>query len=1383
MPEETHSFSPKKWARRLSESEERRCEVYRLEPNRLIADYRSERGITRGYHGREILELLQNAGDAACELEQAGRVHISLSSQGLVLANTGKPFDSGGVDSLMTANLSPKRKKQAVIGDKGLGFRSILNWTDEPLISSGELGLGYFDEYASEILNSLMEELELKRLVEEERQHAQGLILARLAFPKWIPDWQNENWPNGDGVRHIADQVFELRQKDFDTVIGMPFTAKDAYGEARKQLDDLRPEILIFVDSIESLVIEDKEEQTSDDWSSTRLGDTISVHSGNDPLGCWRVFSDKETVPPEFADPKQSAPNDYEITVAIPVADADTKQPCLFCYFPTDVELPLISVCHATLGLNSARKHLINTPTNRFILARLADCLGKAAERITQTSLSDPWSGCDVMCPRERLNNELRELGFEDALKEAVARRTIVPGLNGDFRSSTGLRRLDGTNVDWLPARHFADIAATGCKRHQKICQFIGIEKLANKEVVRRLREIEDLTIEERADAIVGLLKLRVPDQLLSSALLVDQNGEPVSDDRQVILEAREKLPAIPDWARIRFLHKELRELIQKKLEIKEVRELQRKLKAFGVIEFSLANLIVPVVAEADRCWKAKEDCPESLWSEVLVWLLNIYRTYPDKRSLFPSENRLRLRNQEANYVKPSELYLSQGCGLAGKINQALYGGWGSEKLVAPLDQIGLEAEPEEAAEFLQWIGVAKWPREVLLENPKAAYVNYVGKSLSYPAKFDNEVIDSPGDLQRSTIRRGKTIDKLETILSSAPFVAILAWLYHYDQVPVWKKKSKVWGVLAGRSKKSRKDKENSQPVPGFVHWCISQTQWLPTTEGKKVAPTDCLLGEQSIESLFPRPAVPDTEKAQEFGLDGRKLLTAFQNAGVAAGLAHLSKEDLYRLLLKMPTCLRDGKAARGLYRWLLQNDHILYGRTGELYREFLESGRMWGSKNGESRYIAIKELRHVDSDGLPEVVLKQICLVDLPRRSGADKVKRIFGVESIERLAIQHSVISRQKNPHSDRHAENFNAAKPYIRKLRQSQSLRAEYLNTFEKLELCLCDELMARLRYEESESEYSASKWEWVIDEDVIYIRTDCEADEDLLTDTLGAALASVFRIADGDGFARLIRCKDSSRNELLRKMCGDSFDEEIEAAHKNHQINSVYQEPIEDSEYREPKEPPAKLADENADSNTGDDAGNDDSTETILVVEKRKHVPTDGARPRRIVVKKTTGLRKTGAVLMRVTDGALCERKAKEFERSGTPKRYPLPVDHITGFEAPGVDILSFKSHSDREKFKNPKTQDFALVDRFIEVKGRSNPSAKIELKGNELKKAQEEGARYYIYRVFQNEEGFHIATLRNPLACDEAITPVVCVDLDRANSTERYLMSEVEIENT
>ena len=251
-------FTATEWATWLAQEENRLRKVYLISPGHLIAEHRREREITHGYHGREILELLQNAGDTARNAGVRGRVHIVVTKQGVVMGNTGCPFDQGGVESLLTANLSPKRKREAVvIGDKGLGFRSILNWTDAPVISSGELSLAFLPDYAAEVLRGLEAESDdLGKRVAAELEIGGDLIVPRLAFPQWIPDWSEHSWPESAGLRTIAEACQHLRGEGFATAIGMPFAEKRSHEEAVRQVDELSPEFLLLVESIGRLEIE-----------------------------------------------------------------------------------------------------------------------------------------------------------------------------------------------------------------------------------------------------------------------------------------------------------------------------------------------------------------------------------------------------------------------------------------------------------------------------------------------------------------------------------------------------------------------------------------------------------------------------------------------------------------------------------------------------------------------------------------------------------------------------------------------------------------------------------------------------------------------------------------------------------------------------------------------------------------------------------------------------------------------------------------------------------------------------------------------------------------------------------------------------------------------
>ena len=163
----------------------------------MIADYRKEKEITRDYEGREILELLQNTADQAREIGCKGHVLIELLPEGLIVANTGAAFSVGGVQSLETAHLSPKwRNRRRFIGNKGLGFRSILNWSQSPIILSGALSLSYSPEFSKQILSRLIENPELEYRVKEIRGETDKLIMPLLPFPGYTETGKLDSFYN-----------------------------------------------------------------------------------------------------------------------------------------------------------------------------------------------------------------------------------------------------------------------------------------------------------------------------------------------------------------------------------------------------------------------------------------------------------------------------------------------------------------------------------------------------------------------------------------------------------------------------------------------------------------------------------------------------------------------------------------------------------------------------------------------------------------------------------------------------------------------------------------------------------------------------------------------------------------------------------------------------------------------------------------------------------------------------------------------------------------------------------------------------------------------------------------------------------------------------------
>jgi hypothetical protein len=246
------------------------------------------------YHGRFLIELIQNAHDALFDIEKQkvdkdtpeddGRIEIVITSEppfgALYVANDGLPFTEPNFSSLSRFGQSDKDPEKH-IGNKGIGFRSVLEITRKPEIFSREAktstsfnGFNFrfnpkiiqlFEEPIQALLNgSNNPNLDLGRPVplvdwgsgklHAFRDRCLGLgfegVTAELRFlsPYLLPEPINDQ-----GKTHWVRQ-FEA--KGFATVIRLPFTSEKARDQTIEIVEELDENTILFLNKAKSLWIE-----------------------------------------------------------------------------------------------------------------------------------------------------------------------------------------------------------------------------------------------------------------------------------------------------------------------------------------------------------------------------------------------------------------------------------------------------------------------------------------------------------------------------------------------------------------------------------------------------------------------------------------------------------------------------------------------------------------------------------------------------------------------------------------------------------------------------------------------------------------------------------------------------------------------------------------------------------------------------------------------------------------------------------------------------------------------------------------------------------------------------------------------------------------------
>jgi hypothetical protein len=196
------------------------------------------------YEGRALLELIQNGHDAL-PAGRTGRIHVHLDASCdapvLYVANDGAPFSSTNFLAIVAFGLSDKGAGEG-IGNKGLGFRSVLQLTDRPEVYSRDP-----DDPRDQVFSGYS----FRFPGEEERA---GLAEDPALAERLVSEVSPLDLPL---PAHVEDpELLRFGTEGFATVVRLPLRDGTAVEGVRHQLADLASAdspVLLFLDRIASL--------------------------------------------------------------------------------------------------------------------------------------------------------------------------------------------------------------------------------------------------------------------------------------------------------------------------------------------------------------------------------------------------------------------------------------------------------------------------------------------------------------------------------------------------------------------------------------------------------------------------------------------------------------------------------------------------------------------------------------------------------------------------------------------------------------------------------------------------------------------------------------------------------------------------------------------------------------------------------------------------------------------------------------------------------------------------------------------------------------------------------------------------------------------------
>ncbi|MFJ9834418.1 sacsin N-terminal ATP-binding-like domain-containing protein [Streptomyces sp. NPDC101169] len=455
-------------------------DAWATSPARFREDANAEEDLVLGgYRDRLVIELAQNAADAAARAKVPGRLRLTLRDGVLVAANTGAGLDATGVESLSTLRASAKRDADdthGAVGRFGVGFAAVLSVTDEPAIVGRHGGVRW----------SLAE---ARELAADTARHSPGL---------------------GDEVRRRDGHVPLLRlpfaaegsaPDPYDTAVILPLRDAAAADLAERLLDAVDDALLLALPGLAEVVIE--VDGATPRTLRRRTEDAVTVvEDSREGVTRWRTVA---AHGPLTADLLADRPVEerlrphWSVTWAVP--EDDQGRPVrprtagvVHAPTPSDEPLGVPALLIASFPLDTTRRHAAPGPLTDFLVQRAADAYTEllAAWRPVTDGVIDLVPG---PLGRGELDGALRQ-----AVLERLPRTAFLPPAadhTEDDDLPEALRPRDAEIVEGAGAdtvRVLAEVLPTllpaGLERRVEL-RTLGVARLPLADAVDRLAGLE----------------------------------------------------------------------------------------------------------------------------------------------------------------------------------------------------------------------------------------------------------------------------------------------------------------------------------------------------------------------------------------------------------------------------------------------------------------------------------------------------------------------------------------------------------------------------------------------------------------------------------------------------------------------------------------------------------------------------------------------------------------------------------------------------------------------------------------------------------------------------------------------------------------------------
>lgn len=636
---------------------------------------------------------MQNADD-----EKSNEVLIKLDTkkQTLEISNKGSEcnsFSIGGIQSLMLPNFSPKKRdinRKNYIGNKGLGFRSIINWSEQITIYTNDLKIDFSYEIAKQVYTNLTSNNVPK--------------IAFLSLPK----------------------IEENRINKWTTVIKIKYK-ENFLDDIKKQLISIQDEVLLFVNHINKLKIEiDDELKTIE-----RIKDNSLVYL-NEKL--WTIFEYNE----DSLLPESYWENDYEEYFDLKIAikenfDIQDKY-LLYSFFPTEINIDFPFIIHGTFELDSSRNNINNSEKNSYILEKLVDFIADTAKDLTKNEVN--YKALEFLT-HESSNQRLKNLEFYNKIDKKIDELSIFPCLDNTYKTKNEVVFIDNNFSELIQKNHFENTFP-----NMLISSKESFVDLANYEISYDidLSSIDEISkkiydIDTRVK-LIYLLDEHFSNQDYTFEILIDEDNEIISKNEEAYTPKFENMNnlVLPNFLneQIKFLNKKLGDKLLDVFKIqdkKSYRELATKLSNIvNLKEYETATILERIISEAKKI-----NTIESIKEMIEI----LYKNFKIKEIKIETKN-IPCLSKDLHIVYSNNLFLSNSYP-SGKLTEFLFADiFDKNQFLIEYSFFNLPSnELEEIESFFLWLGINKISKMIPASDMKkkhycSSYFNSISGKADY---------------------------------------------------------------------------------------------------------------------------------------------------------------------------------------------------------------------------------------------------------------------------------------------------------------------------------------------------------------------------------------------------------------------------------------------------------------------------------------------------------------------------------------------------------------------------------------------------------------------------------------------------------------------------